>query len=167
MFFYVWGDSARDLKACSITNAYCLFVRTEKIWFYDCWDSFGLQSWRCFVWHWPRNHRKRWVSTMVPRGHASLALQQMWAKVAKGSGQTRPMQDKPISCSARHLVWHAGLPWVSCWGSTKDSTDAGGHHDLSSDDDSPTLNTGGHRHAINSGLSSGAATALVHGVMST
>ena len=39
--------------------------------------------------------------------------------------------------------------------------------DLSSDQDSPTLNAGGLRHAVNSGLSSGVATAFVHGVAAT
>ena len=39
--------------------------------------------------------------------------------------------------------------------------------DLSSDENSPTLNAGGHRHAVNSGLSSGVATAFVHGVAAT
>jgi hypothetical protein len=87
-----------------------------------------LQSWRCFLWQGLWNHRKLWVPTMVLRRNDSLALWQMWAEVAKGSGQTRPVQDKPISSSPSYLVWHAGLPWVSCWGSTRDdTTDAGGH----------------------------------------
>jgi len=36
--------------------------------------------------------------------------------------------------------------------------------DLSSDEDSPTMNTGGHATALNSGVSTGIATAFVHGV---
>ena len=36
--------------------------------------------------------------------------------------------------------------------------------DLSSDEDSPTINTGGHATALNSGVPTGIATAFVHGV---
>ena len=178
-----WLSTATSASCCLFTwllglvgylyVVLCPGQAPEKFWFGDCWASFRLQSWRWFLWQWllkppESSEYPPWSQEGMIHWLYDRCERRLEKAVVKQDPYTKqisiswPDRASCLACwpTLNQLCRRANQRWYNrCWRTSQT---------YPAMKNSPTVNMPvAHCHAVNSGHSSGVATAFVYGAAAT